>query len=112
MSAGEGASAAGMNNDSVQKRRAGRARVNARGTRLRGAARAAYEKKVTLLLAGVPAPRRSRVRAAAAAATAKSGPYFGLFFGGVAVVRWLPRPHLLTINDLCIARLCRPHLRP
>ena len=26
--------------------------------------------------------------------------------------RWLPRPHLLPINGLCIASLCRPHLRP
>ena len=31
---------------------------------------------------------------------------------GHARVRWLPRPNLLPINGLCIARLCRPHLRP
>jgi hypothetical protein len=50
--------------------------VAAGRSRLQEAARAAYEKKVTLLLAGVPAPRRSRVRAAAAAAAANSGPYY------------------------------------
>ena len=78
--------------------------VAAGRSRLQGAARAAYEKKATLLLAGVPAPRRSRVRAAAAAAAANSGARtIGLLFGGE--VR-LPRPHLLPIIGLCIARLC------
>jgi hypothetical protein len=73
---------------------------------MQGAARAAYEKKATLLLAGVPAPRRSRVRAAAAAAVPlprTAGPVLSDYS---LVVRWLPRPHLLPINGLCIARFC------
>jgi hypothetical protein len=32
-----------------------------------------------------------------------------ILFGGAVVAR---RPHLLPINGMCIARLCRPHLRP
>ena len=52
--------------------RARRAAVMA--ARMRGGIRMVHVRRVTLLLAGETAPRRARVRAAAAAADANSGP--------------------------------------
>ena len=68
--------------------RARRAAVAAGRSWLQGVARGAYETQATLLLAGTPAPRRSRVRAAAAVAAANSGPYYRT----LSWERWLPRP--------------------
>jgi hypothetical protein len=53
-------------------RRARRAAVIA--ARMRGGMRTVHVRRATLLLAGETAPRRARVRAAAAAADANSGP--------------------------------------
>jgi hypothetical protein len=85
------------------------ARGGACGTVL-GGTRTVHVRRVTLLLAGETAPRHARVRAAAAAAAANSGP-IGTNMGYVRGEGFsFPRPP--PINGLCNSRLCRPRLRP
>ena len=67
---------------------------------------------VTLLLAGETAPRRARVRAAAAAAAGPQLTAAPSVLSGYVRGEGYSSPRHPPINGLCNSRLCRPHLRP